>query len=362
MRPLKRPKFSQRMTRPGLSTDCSARSLRPLRRPNSANRRFQRAPSTKGTKMTSTGQGAQPNRPNPYAPPAEPITPFAMAPKTNTMAIVSFVSSLVIGLVGIITGHIALGQIRARGEVGRGFALAGLIIGYVSTAVFVILVALAVIFASALAAFLVNVGSNAGSSSSSSAPLPTGELGAANFDGGYLEFGAGPVIIDEYIDPMCPFCAQFEQTNGELLLAGVESGVITLRVHSLTFLDSKSQGTNYSSRASAALTCQATLNPGETLDFLSELFANQPLENTPGLSDAELADLAGGDASITDCVQSGDYQAWSQQNTESALTGPIAGAEIEAVSGTPTVLVDGAQYRGSLTNQAEFSAFVAAAF
>ncbi|WP_104134120.1 DUF4190 domain-containing protein [Cryobacterium sp. Y62] len=309
--------------------------------------------------MTGTGQGAQPN---PYALQAEPIVPFAMAPKTNTLAIVSLVSSLVIGLVGIITGHLALGQIRARGEGGRGFALAGLVIGYISTAVFVILVALAVIFASALAAFLVTVGSNAGSSSSSSTSLPSGQLGAADFDGGYLEFGTGAVIIDEYIDPMCPFCAQFEQTNGALLLDGVERDFITLRLHSLTFLDSKSQGTNYSSRASAALTCQATLNPEQALDFLSALFANQPLEDTTGLSDAELIDLVPGAVSIADCVQNGEYQAWSRQNTEAALAGPIEGAEIEAVSGTPTVLVDGAQYRGSLTDQSEFSDFVASAF
>ena len=312
--------------------------------------------------MTSTGQGTPPDQPNPYAPAVPTTGLFVMAPKTNTLAIVSFVSSFIVGLVGIITGHIALGQIRARGELGRGFALAGLIIGYVSTAVFVILVALTVIFASALAAFFVAVGSNSSSSSSSSAPLPTGQLGAANFDGGYLEFGTGAVIIDEYIDPMCPFCGQFEQTNGELLLAGVESGVITLRVHSLTFLDSQSQGTNYSSRASAALTCHATLNPDSTLEYLSALFANQPLEDTTGLSDAELIDLAPGEVSIAECVEDGGYQTWSQHNTETALTGPIEGAEIEAVSGTPTVLVDGAQYTGSLIDQGEFSAFVAAAF
>jgi len=106
-------------------------------------------------------------------------------------------------------------------------------------------------------------------------PLRRPNPAAADFDGGSLEFGTGPVSIDEYVAPMCPFCAQFAQTNGELLLAGVESGVITLRVHALTFLDSNSQGTNYSSRASAALTCQATLNPDQTLDFISELFANQ---------------------------------------------------------------------------------------
>ena len=334
--------------------------------------------------MDSTGPDAPrdqphaPLQPTPYAPSPPmggPTLPFVTAPKTNTLAIVSFVSSFFLGLVAIITGHIALGQIRARGELGRGFALAGLIIGYIGTAVVAILVVFAIIFASAIGAFVVAVGSNSGLSDSSTsspapeateplptAPLPTGQLGAANFDDGYLQFGTGAVIVDEYIDPMCPFCAQFEEANGELLIAGVESGVITLRVHSLTFLDRLSQGTSYSSRASAALTCQATLNPESTLDYLSALFANQPLEATSGLSDAELVDLAPGNVSITECVETGEYLLWSQHNTAAALAGPIDGAEIQAVSGTPTVLVDGRQYLGSITDTAEFSAFVATAF
>jgi protein-disulfide isomerase len=348
--------------------------------------------------MDSTGpdvprdQPPAPEPPNPYAPVPPmggPAVPFGTAPKTNTLAIVSFVSSFFIGLVAIITGHIALGQIRVRGELGRGFALAGLIIGYIGTTVVAILVVFAIIFASAIAAFVVAVGSDSGSSdSSTSSPapeapapeapapeatvplpneplpneLPTGQLGAAHFDDGYLQFGTGAVIVDEYIDPMCPFCAQFEETNGELLIAGVESGVITLRVHSLTFLDRLSEGTDYSSRASAALTCQATLNPEQTLDFLGALFANQPLENTVGLSDRELADLASGGVSIADCVEAGDYLGWAQHNTALALSGPIDGAEIPAVSGTPTVLVDGVFYAGSLIDRNEFSAFVAVAF
>ncbi|MDJ0350384.1 thioredoxin domain-containing protein [Cryobacterium sp. PH29-G1] len=317
------------------------------------------------------------NQPNPYAvtPPPRPTAPFVAGPKTNTLAVVSFVSSFFIGLVGVITGHIALGQIRARGELGRGFALAGLIIGYVGMAVFAILTVFAIVFASAIGAFFLALDSGStfsGPSSSTSAPvpsasapsapLPTGALGAANFDAGYLEFGTGAVIIDEYVDPMCPFCAQFEEANGELLSAGVESGAITLRLHSLTFLDRMSQGTDYSSRASGALTCQATLNPENTLDLLAALFANQPLEQSVGLSNTELADLATGPVSIIDCVDGGEYEGWSQHNTEVALTGPIAGAEIASVTGTPTVLVNGVLYSGSLTDTAEFSAFVAAAF
>ena len=65
---------------------------------------------------------------------------YPAAPKYNSMAIVSFVSSLVglfvipvVGqIVGIITGHISLNQLKTSGENGRGLALAGTIIGWVS--------------------------------------------------------------------------------------------------------------------------------------------------------------------------------------------------------------------------------------
>ena len=58
-----------------------------------------------------------------------------MGPRTNTLAIVSLILSLVgVGLGGIITGHIALNQIKQTGEAGHGLALAGTIIGYVGAA------------------------------------------------------------------------------------------------------------------------------------------------------------------------------------------------------------------------------------
>ena len=47
-----------------------------------------------------------------------------------------------------------------------------------------------------------------------------------------------------------------------------------------------------------------------------------------------------------------------QDATERALTGPIPNSELESVTGTPTVLVNGKQYVGSLEDTAEFQAFV----
>ncbi len=106
-------------------------------------------------------QPVQPYAPQPYQQPVQPYAPqpyqqpgygpaygSAATPPTNTLAIVSLVSSLatfVLGftaIVGVITGHMALGQIRRTGESGRGMALAGLIIGYV----FVGFTVLAIVF------------------------------------------------------------------------------------------------------------------------------------------------------------------------------------------------------------------------
>jgi hypothetical protein len=48
----------------------------------------------------------------------------------NVLAIVSFVSAFFISLVAIITGHIALSQIKRTGEQGRALAIWGLVLGY----------------------------------------------------------------------------------------------------------------------------------------------------------------------------------------------------------------------------------------
>lgn len=68
------------------------------------------------------------------------------AAKTNTLAIVSLIASIAgltvvpfIGsIVGVITGHMSLGQIKRTGEGGRGIGLAGTIIGWVGLALAVL--------------------------------------------------------------------------------------------------------------------------------------------------------------------------------------------------------------------------------
>lgn len=89
---------------------------------------------------------------------ATPVTqmqpPLPQAPqggRTNTLAIVAFVGSFFVSLLGIIGGHIALRQIKRSGEKGHGFALAATIIGYVSLVLTAILVTVVVVLGASLA-------------------------------------------------------------------------------------------------------------------------------------------------------------------------------------------------------------------
>ncbi|MDQ0864860.1 DUF4190 domain-containing protein [Arthrobacter globiformis] len=68
--------------------------------------------------------------------------------RTNQLAIASFVLAFVVTLLSIIFGHVALNQIKRTGEGGRGLALAGLWISYLS--VVAALTAVGVIWVTAL--------------------------------------------------------------------------------------------------------------------------------------------------------------------------------------------------------------------
>ncbi|GIT81491.1 hypothetical protein LLS1_31600 [Leifsonia sp. LS1] len=86
--------------------------------------------------------------------PYQPVQP-ATAPgseRWNVLAIVGFVGSFFVSLLGIILGFIALSQIRRTGERGRGLAIAGIVIGFVAVVVTVLwLILVLVLFANAAA-------------------------------------------------------------------------------------------------------------------------------------------------------------------------------------------------------------------
>lgn len=73
--------------------------------------------------------------------PAPTPGPVAPAAKWNVLSIVSIVASVIgAGLVGVITGHIALSQIKKTGEQGNILAIIGLVLGYIGIVVGIILI------------------------------------------------------------------------------------------------------------------------------------------------------------------------------------------------------------------------------
>lgn len=79
----------------------------------------------------------------------------APAPRYNLFALIAFISTFMVPVLGVVFGHAAIKQIDVTGEPGRGFARAGLILGYVFIGLTVVAF---VIYAVAIAAMAATVG------------------------------------------------------------------------------------------------------------------------------------------------------------------------------------------------------------
>lgn len=163
-----------------------------------------------------------------------------------------------------------------------------------------------------------------------------------------------------YLDYLCPYCGEFEQANGDQMESLVESGAATVEIHPIAILTARSAGTQYSLRAANAAACVADESPDSFWAFNSALFADQPAEGSEGLTDDQLIEMAGtaGASGVSDCIEDRDFAGFIQSATDRAKEGPIPGSTVKQVQGTPTILVNGKQYTGSLTDTDEFRAFV----
>ena len=162
---------------------------------------------------------------------------------------------------------------------------------------------------------------------------------------GALSFGNAdaPVTVAVYADFMCPYCGQFERANGDDLTKAVEAGTVKLEYHPMAFLDEMSSGTRYSTRAANAFVTLAAADPAVALRFGSLLYANQPAENTSGLTDEQLASFAtqaGASAEAVGSMQAQTYVGWLQQSTQQAFAA--------GVTGTPTVKINGTGWQEGL--------------
>jgi len=195
---------------------------------------------------------------------------------------------------------------------------------WVSVAVVIALIAVAV-----LVVWLNNPSSNAGEAPD--APNISAETGA-------IAVGDGDDTLDTYIDFMCPICNQFEQVYGPSILDLVDDGTITLNIHPIAILDRYSQGTEFSTRAANAMYCVAEADADASVPFMQAMFENQPAEQTPGLTNEQILEIASsvGVTGIDSCVNDGRYSRFVSAMTEQTPLQPGA-----AGIGTPTVAVNG---------------------
>ncbi|MBG6214596.1 protein-disulfide isomerase [Cryobacterium sp. CAN_C3] len=167
-----------------------------------------------------------------------------------------------------------------------------------------------------------------------------------------------------YVDYLCPLCGDFEGANTEQIAQWVDSGAATVEIHPVAILTSKSAGTRYSLRAANAAACVANYSPDDFFAFSSALFVDQPKETSPGRSNAELKAVAKGSgvstavSSINSCIDDGTYESWVKSATDRSLDGPIPNSSMKSIIGTPTILVNGKPYTGSLKDPKEFASFV----
>ncbi len=152
-----------------------------------------------------------------------------------------------------------------------------------------------------------------------------------------------PVTVDIFYDYMCPVCGSFEEANSEELTRLVEEGTARLELHPMSFLDSMSSGTEYSTRSANAIATVADGAPEAVWEFHGALYENQPEEGSSGLSDDEIAAIAeeaGVPADVVDRFGDRTYDGWVASVTEQAGD--------DGVDGTPTVWIDGETFEGDL--------------
>ena len=171
------------------------------------------------------------------------------------------------------------------------------------------------------------------------------------------------VKIVTYIDYFCPVCQAFEEANSEQLGTWVASGKATLEVHPISILDGRSQGTRYASRAANAMACVANFQPDLFFQATGLMYKAQPAEGTTGLTNAQIIatlESAGAtDPQVADCVNKESFKQWVTDAT-ARTNAPLPNSEVPKLTGTPTVIVNGILYQGSINDPQEFSTFVSA--
>ena len=167
-------------------------------------------------------------------------------------------------------------------------------------------------------------------------------------DGGVLVGNAAAKqVMILFEDPQCPYCKQFEDVNGPILAAAVDSGALVVEYRMRCFLGPESV------RADNALALAAEL--GHFDDLRRALFAAQPPEGTGGFTIQDLVRL-GGQVGLTDSgfisgVHGARYERWVLRREAAYQEEDPQGTPAAWLNGTPmapTALFDRREFESQI--------------
>jgi protein-disulfide isomerase len=156
---------------------------------------------------------------------------------------------------------------------------------------------------------------------------------------GMLVGSAGAkVTLEIWEDFQCPACKQFEEANRAQIEAWVADGTVKVEYHPVAILDRYSS-TEYSSRSLNAFAAVINTTPAAAEKYHDLLYTNQPPENSAGLTDAKLIELAvqagAKEADISAAITGQKFRGWTQTVTDQFSK--------KGYNGTPTIVVNGKQ-------------------
>lgn len=188
------------------------------------------------------------------------------------------------------------------------------------------------------------IGNNEDETSDAATPPTASEMGPAGdhsrrINGDPLAVGAvdAPVVLVEYSDYRCPFCAKFSRdTEPALIEKYVNAGILRIEWRDLPIFGEQSTSAARAGRAAAA--------QGKFWEYNAALYSQAPDRGHPDLTNVALNDIAV-KAGVPD-LERFEVEATSSKFDES-ISQDMYEARMTGLSSTPSFIVNGTPVLGA---------------
>lgn len=176
-------------------------------------------------------------------------------------------------------------------------------------------------------------------------PIPVSQALATfptTVQGGVIQAGNGPKVIDVYEDAQCPACKQFEDQYGQQVIDGLNTNKLTVKYHMVNLLDRSSNPPGYSTLGGNAIICAAENNAFANVH--KTLYDQQPEEGGNGYKVDQLVGIgpgAGAGPGYASCVQQGTHANEVAANFAQATSNPGLKQPDSGGFATPTIVFQG---------------------